>query len=418
MTFDQITLPNGLRIIGERIDHFRSVSVGLWVGSGSQYERPDEAGLSHFIEHMVFKGTGKRSARQIASEMDAVGGQLNAFTAKDCTCFYAKVVDEHLRLAMDVIADMATDPAYDPAELEKEKGVVIEEINMSEDSPEDVAFELLMLAHYGDQPLSRPILGTAERIQAYRSEDLRAYWGKLYRPQNAVLAIAGHYDWDAVVDMAREFLGGWSPEGLEKRPFETQAVKPTALTRVKDIEQVHICLGYPGVRAGDDHAFELALFNSVYGGAMSSRLFQKIREDSGMAYSVYSYPNAYTDTGMLAVYAATNPDTVRPVIDMILGETEILAREGMTREEFTMAREQMKAGYIMGLESTSARMQGNGRRLLLLGDTRTDEETIERIDRVDFDAANALMRQILTSPHSLALVGKKSAVGEAVGSRQ
>lgn len=406
MTFDQITLPNGLRIIGEKIEHFRSVSVGLWLGAGSQYELPGEAGLSHFLEHMVFKGTVKRTARQIAEEMDAVGGQLNAFTAKECTCFYAKVVDEHLPLAMDVIADLVTGPVFDPVELEKEKGVVIEEINMAEDTPEDVVFELLMLAHYGDQPLSRPILGTAAQIQSYCSDDLRAYWGKMYRPQNAVLSIAGNYDWEKVQQMASELLGGWQSEGLEKRSYATHIVKPTLLTREKDIEQMHICLGYPGVATGDDRGYELSIFNSAFGGAMSSRLFQKIREESGMAYSVYSYPNAYSDTGMLAVYAATNPDAAAEVIDMIRAEAEAIARTGITREEFQMAREQMKAGYIMGLESTSARMQSNGRRLLLLNRTRTESETIDRINAIDYDTVNALMRETLTAPFSVALVGK------------
>ena len=406
MTFDQITLPNGLRIIGERIDHFRSVSVGLWLGSGSQYELPGEAGLSHFLEHMVFKGTKKRTARQIAEEMDAVGGQLNAFTAKECTCFYAKVVDEHLPLAMDVISDLVTAPVFDPVELEKEKGVVIEEINMAEDTPEDVVFELLMLAHYGDQPLSRPILGTAEQIQGYHSEDLRAYWSKMYRPQNAVLAIAGHYDWDRVQEMASELLGGWQPEGMERRDYVTHPVAPTILTREKDIEQAHICLGYPGVSTGDDRAFEISIFNSVFGGAMSSRLFQKIREESGMAYSVYSAPNGYSDTGMLAVYAATNPESAVEVVEMIKAEARSIAETGMSREEFAMAREQMKAGYILGLESTSARMQSNGRRLLLLNKTRTETETIDRINAIEYDAVNALMRELLTAPFSVALVGK------------
>ena len=406
MTFDQITLPNGLRIIGERIDHFRSVSVGLWLGTGSQYETLTEAGLSHFLEHMVFKGTEKRTSRQIAEEMDAVGGQLNAFTAKECTCFYAKVVDEHLPLAMDVLADLVTAPTFDPAELEKEKGVVIEEISMAEDTPEDVAFELLMLAHYGDQPLSRPILGTADRIMAYQSDDLRRYWRCRYRPQNAVLSLAGNYDWAAVVALAEKLLGMWSPENLDERPYATHAAPPALLTREKDIEQVHICLGYPALPMGDERNYDISIFNSVFGGAMSSRLFQKIREESGMAYSVYSYPNAYNDTGMLAVYAATNPETARPVIDMILEETRALARDGMTREEFAMAREQMKAGYIMGLESTSTRMQSIGRRLLLLNKTRTETETIDRINRIDYDETNALMREILTAPHSLALVGK------------
>ncbi len=406
MTFDQITLPNGLRIIGERIDHFRSVSVGLWLGAGSQYETVAEAGISHFLEHMVFKGTEKRTARQIAEEMDAVGGQLNAFTAKECTCFYAKVVDEHLPLAMDVIADLAVRPTFDPAEMEKEKGVVLEEIAMAEDTPEDLVHEILMLAHYGDQPVARPILGTNESVSGAAREDLAGYWRRMYRPQNAVLAIAGNYEWQAVLDLAGMLLGGWPVEGLKKRDCVTVPTPPSVLTREKDIEQAHICLGYPALPMDDDRNYELSIFNSVFGGAMSSRLFQKIREDSGLAYTVYSYPNAYTDSGMLSVYAATNPETAPAVYGMILDEARAIAGTGMTRDEFAMAREQMKASYILGLESTSARMQSIGRRLLLLNRTRTESETIDRINAVNYDDVNDLMRATLTAPHSIALVGK------------
>ena len=408
MNFDQITLKNGLRIIGERIPHFRSVSVGFWVGSGSQYETPDEAGLSHFLEHMVFKGTEKRTTRQIAEEMDKVGGQLNAFTSKECTCFYAKVVDEHLPLAMDVLSDLVTAPIFDPAELEKEKGVVIEEINMSADDPEDSVHELLMLANYGDQPVARPILGTEEKIAAYSSEDLRAYWKKMYRPQNTVLALAGNYDWNAVVALAEKLLDKWSPDAFESRACTTNPVPVTLLTKEKDIEQIHICLGFPALPIGDERSYELSLFNSVFGGAMSSRLFQKIREERGAAYTVYSYPNAYTDSGMLSVYAGTNPDAAEEVYGLLLGEAKKLASEGMTRDDFMMAREQLKAGYILGLESTSARMQSLGRRLLLLGNTRTETEVIDRVNAIDFDSTNALMHEILSAPHSAALVGKNA----------
>ena len=414
MIFDQKTLSNGLRIIGERIPHFRSVSVGLWLGAGSQFENHAEAGVSHFLEHMVFKGTQKRSARKIAEEMDAVGGQLNAFTAKECTCFYAKVVDEHLPLALDVITDLATGPIFDRGEMEREKGVVLEEISMSEDTPEDLVHEMLMLANYGDQPVARPILGSAERISSFSREDLACYWQRMYRPQNAVLAIAGNYDWQAVQDMAEALLGNWQPDGFEKRPCETHAVPPTLLTREKDIEQVHICLGFPGLVLGDDRNYELSIFNSVFGGAMSSRLFQKIREERGMAYAVYSYPNAYTDAGMLSVYAATNPDSAAEVYAMILEEARRIAAEGMTQAEFAMAREQLKASYILGLESTSARMQSIGRRMLLLNTTRTESETIDRINAIQYDEVNALMAQILTSPHSASLVGRGvEAIAEA-----
>ena len=406
MPFDFLTLPNGLRVIGERIPHYRSVSVGLWVGAGSQYETPSEAGMSHFLEHMAFKGTVKRSARQIAEEMDAVGGQLNAFTSKECTCFYAKTVDEHLPLAMDVVCDLVTGPVFDEREMEKEKGVVLEEISMSEDTPEDLVHELLMLAHYGDQPVARPILGTEKRVSSYARQDIVSYWQGMYRPQNCVFSIAGNYDWDQVQALLERYVGDWKPEGLLERGCETHSFAPAAITREKEIEQMHICLGFPGLAIGDPDSYSMSLFNSIYGGAMSSRLFQKIREESGMAYTVYSYPNAYTDSGMLSVYAATNPDTAAAVYDQILEETRKIAEGGLSREEFNMAREQLKAGFILGSESTSARMQSNGRRMLLMNETRTESEVIDKVNAIDFDETNALMRRILTAPHSLALVGK------------
>ena len=406
MPFDLLTLPNGLRVIGERIPHFRSVSVGLWVGTGSQYELGNEGGISHFLEHMVFKGTGKRTARQIAEEMDAVGGQLNAFTSKECTCFYAKTVDEHLDLAMDVVCDLVTNPAFDPKEMEKEKGVVLEEISMAEDTPEDLVHELLMLAHYGDQPIARPILGLERSVSGFSRDDLAGYWNATYRPQNAVFSIAGNYDWDKVKALLERHLGAWSTEGARPLESRIETVAPTVLTREKEIEQVHICLGFPGLSIGHDRSYELSLFNTIYGGAMSSRLFQKIREESGMAYTVYSYPNAYTASGMLSVYAATNPDTACAVHDQILEETRKIAEGGLTREEFNMAREQLKAGFILGSESTSARMQSNGRRLLLMNRTRTESEVIDKVNAIDFDATNELMHSILTAPNSLALVGK------------
>ena len=408
MHFDQITLPNGLRIIGEYIPHFRSVSVGLWIGAGSQYENRAQAGMSHYIEHMVFKGTTSRSARDIAEQMDEVGGQLNAFTSKECTCFYAKVVDEHVRLALDIISDLCVRPVFDLSDMEKEKGVVLEEIDMAEDTPEDLVHELLMLAHFGDQPVARPILGTEDSVNSFTREQVMDYWQRMYRPENAVLAVAGSYRWEEILEMAREFLGGWEKGTFIKPEFHTDMVEPTYLRRDKDIEQANICLGFPGLRTGDEMGYELSLFSSVYGGAMSSRLFQKIREESGLAYSVYSYPNAYTDCGMLSVYAATSPENARRVCDMIMSETRRLVDEGLTRDEFIKAREQLKSGFILGQESTSARMHSAGRRLLLLGSTRTEGEVIARVNAMDFEATNALMRRLLSAKPSCTLVSRSA----------
>lgn len=406
MDFDQATLPNGLRIIGEHMPDYRSVSVGLWIGAGSQYETYAQAGMSHFIEHMVFKGTTTRSARDIAEQMDEVGGQLNAFTSKECTCFYAKVVDDQLRLAIDILSDLIVRPVFDPENMEKEKGVVLEEIDMAEDTPEDLVHDILMLAQFGDQPVARPILGTAARVRSFTREELLAYWTTMYRPENAVLAIAGSYDWDTVVKLAGEFLADW-PRGTFTRPdFATHVVAPTYLRKEKDIEQANMCLGFPGLPTGDERGYEFSLFSSVFGGAMSSRLFQRIREESGMAYSVYSYPNSYTDCGMLSVYAATNPENVKAVFEMILDETKHMVEDGLKPEEFKKARQQLRAGLILGQESTAARMHSAGRRLLLLNRTRTEAEALARVNEIDFSATNALMRKVLCEKPSLALVSR------------
>lgn len=409
MPFDLLTLPNGLRVVGERMPHYRSVSLGLWLGIGSQHELPGEAGLSHFLEHMAFKGTARRTARQIACEMDAVGGQLNAFTSKECTCFYATVVDEHLPMALDVVCDLVLHPIFDPLELEKEKGVILGEIAEAEDTPEDLVHELLMLAHFGDQSISRPILGSEEAIAAYGRDELLCYWQAMYRPQNAVLSVAGNYDWPRLVELITEQLGGWFPEGMRAHGCDTQTVKPGCVVREKDIAQANICLGFPGLPICDERNYELSLFNSVYGGAVSSRLFQSIREESGLAYTVYSDINPYTDCGMISVYAATAPELAPRVYDMILAETHKLTAGGLTHEEFDMALEQLKAGYILGGESTGARMHTNGRRMLLLNETRTEEEVISRVDAIRFEDANELMRALLSCPNSLAVVSSGAA---------
>lgn len=403
---EQAMLPGGLRIVGERIPHFRSVSVGLWVGAGSQFECAAQGGVSHFIEHMLFKGTEKRSARQIAEAMDAVGGQLNAFTAKECTCYYARVVDEHLPLAMDVLSDMLTASLFREEDIEREKGVVLEEINMAEDNPEDVVSELIMLARYGEQPLARPILGTPKTLTALTREDILSYFDRMYRPDNCVLAVAGHYDWDEVLELAGKYFGSWA-RGEDPLPvYRTAPFAPGSLRRQKDVEQLHLCLGYPGVAWDDEALYPLSLVNSVFGGANSSRLFQSIREDRGLAYSVYSYPASYRDTGALVVYAGVAPRHADAVLNLMGEEARKLAEEGMSRSEFEQARAQMRAGYILGLESTSSRMSAMGRRLLLQGAPQSEEEVLQRIDGITYEKACEAGRAALSAQPALALVGR------------
>ncbi len=403
--YDQHTLPNGLRIIAEKIPHFRSVSVGLWVGSGSQYEAKQQGGISHFIEHMLFKGTKKRTARDIAEAMDAVGGQLNAFTSKECTCFYAKVVDEDLPLAVDVISDIVLHSVFNPQEIEKEKGVIIEEISMAEDSPEDLVSELIMLAQFGDQPLSRPILGTEESVGGLNRARLLAYYKKFYRPENAVLALAGNYDWNELIQLAERHLGDWQ-RGEHVPSFRTRPAKPRIIRREKEIEQIHLTVGYPGISQDTDEIYPMSILNSVLGGAMSSRLFQSIREERGMAYTVYSYPASYSDAGLFAIYAGTSIEHAPEVLRLIRQEVEHITRDGLTQQEFEQARAQLKGSYILGLESTSSRMNALGRRKLLLNKEQTEEQVIAKIDAITYDSVMDVTRKILSATPSFSLVGK------------
>ena len=405
--YDQIKLKNGLTVIGERLPHFRSVSVGVWISAGSQYETRAENGLSHFLEHMLFKGTEKRSAREIAEVMDAVGGQLNAFTAKECTCFYAKVIDEHTELALDVLSDMVLGSVFDEAELEKEKGVVLEEIAMSEDEPEDVCGELIMSAQYGDQPLAWPILSPADNVRGFTRDKLVAYRDRMYRPECSVLAIAGNYEWDSLVALAERYFGGWRTGAGACPEYIVRPAKPQNLRREKDIEQVHLSVGFPACSIGAPEVYPISIFNSILGGAMSSRLFQRVREESGMAYSVYSYPSYYTASGMLVIYAGTSRQNAPAVLEMIDREIEKLVKDGITRDEFEKTRAQIRGGYVLGQESASARMNALGRRMLLLGDTQSEDEMLDKLNTVQYDEVNRIMRQVLTSERSYATVAPK-----------
>lgn len=276
---------------------------------------------------------------------------------------------------------------------------------MAEDTPDDLVHELLMLAHFGDQPLSRPILGEADTVRGFVREDLLAYYNHMYRPENAVLAVAGHYDWDELLALIEKELGDWAPGGTPQN-FRSTPATPSVIRREKDIEQLHLCLGYQGVAQDSPWLYPLSITNSVFGGAMSSRLFQKIREERGMAYTVYSYPSSYRDCGLMAVYAGTSVENVPEVLRLIREEARLLIEQGLTQEEFEQAREQLKGGYILGLESTSSRMNALGRRKLLMNDTQTESQVIEKIDAITYDQVMEITRQVLGAPTALALVGK------------
>ena len=397
-----------MTVLVEPIEYLRSVSVGVWVKAGSILETPGENGLSHFMEHMAFKGTQRRTARQIAEEMDAVGGHLNAATSKLCTNYYAKVIDEDLPLAVDILSDIVCHPALDEKETDKERGVVLEEIAMVEDSPEDVVYDVLAESVFGGQSLGQTILGPAEKIAAYTPDDLRAFRRRHYGPQNAVAAVAGHVEVDRVRALMEQYFGPWQGAAGEAFPASVAVDAPRKLARDKDTEQVHLCLSFRGYEMGSQEVYPGAVLNSILGGGMSSRLFQRIREDLGMAYSVYSGPSSYPHCGEFTIYAATNPRHTKTVLEQIDIEISKLLEGGVMEKEFSMSKAQLKSSFILGLESPYNRMNSLGHNQILLNRIIPPEQTITAIEQVTVDDVMASARRILTGPRAYAVVGRKA----------
>ena len=405
---EKFVLNNGLTVLVEPMPYLRSVSIGAWVKAGSMLEAPEENGLSHFMEHMAFKGTGKRTARQIAEEMDFIGGHLNASTSKLCTNYYAKVIDEDLPKAADILADIVCNPALDPGETDKERGVVLEEIAMVEDSPEDVVYDVLAEAVFGPQSLGQTILGPAEKLEKYSPDDLRAFRQRHYGPKNAVVALAGNVDIQAVKDLMEEKFGGWIGAAGEDFPEAAAIDQPRKLVRDKDTEQVHLCLSFRSHEMGSPDVYPTAVLNNILGGGMSSRLFQRIREDLGMAYSVYSGPSSYPHCGEFTIYAASSPKHAKTVLEQIDIELQKLLEGGVTEKEFTMSKAQLKGSFILGLESAYNRMSALGHNQILLGRIIPPEDTIAAIEKVTMDDVMETARRILTGPRAYAVVGRKA----------
>lgn len=415
----QHLLPNGIRLIYEKMEHVRSVSMGVWVDTGSVRETSETAGASHLIEHMVFKGTERRNAEQIAIEMDAVGGNINAFTSKENTCFYAKVLDEHLDLVSDVLSDLTFHSVFDPEELKKEQGVVLEEILMNEDSPEDLSGEESNMLFFGDEALASPILGSKESVRAFTRESLLAYKNEFYVPNNIVVSCAGNFEEQALIDSVTKWFDA---------PASARATTPV-LQRFpggkreklveKDVEQVHICLTLPGFARDSEGQYPLAVLSNILGGSMSSRLFQSIREKLGLAYSVYSYPTSYTGTGTLTLYAGTGEKQAKEVLSRMVEEMERVRKEGVTKEELMRCRDQLKGSYLLGMESSGARMNALGKTLLLQKREYSEQETLRRIECVTMEDIERILPVCLDLTNaSTALVGRvkkqKTALLEAI----
>ena len=379
---EMTTLANGLRVITEAMPHVRSVSVGIWIGSGSRRETAEQNGLSHFIEHMLFKGTTNRSAEEIARSVDSIGGNLDAFTAKELVCFNTKVLDEHLSLAFDVLSDLVLNPSFRPEDLEKEKGVILEEIKMEADSPDYLVHEIFSSNFWKDHPLGKPILGTRETVRRFDSDMVRDYYRSIYAPANMIITAAGNLNHERMVALVRERFES-TPGG---KPLAADNVPSThariALRNKKALEQVHMCLGVPSYPLPHNERFACYVLNTLLGGGMSSRLFQNIRERQGLAYAVFSELSPYRDTGCLSIYAGTSLESARKVVNSILKEFRELKEEPVSAEELRRAKDHLKGSLMLSLESTASRMSNLARQEMYFGHFFTLDELIESIESV------------------------------------
>ena len=398
------TLPNGVRLVTEHIQTVRSAALGIWVGGGSREEEGAESGAAHFIEHMLFKGTARRTAQDIARETDAIGGQMNAFTTKECTCFYGRVLDDHLPQALDILYDIVYHSSFTQEAVETERGVILEEIDMYEDTPDDLCAEKLAAQVFQGSPLARPILGAKETLEGMTGDFLRDYHRRHYEGHNTVVALAGSFS-PAILDDLRQRFSRL-PAG-QPRPLVPAAYTPGFVATAKPIEQNHLTLAFPGLDYNSPRRFALQLLSSILGGGVSSRLFQTVREQQGLCYSIYSYGAGHADTGLFCLYTALNRDTEAKALATIRQVVDQLRQEGPTQEELTRAREQSKANVMMGLESTQSRMSHAGRSLLFSGEILTPEQIIAAYDAVTREDVIALAQDLFRwDQASLSAVGQ------------
>jgi predicted Zn-dependent peptidase len=375
------TLPSGLRLTTEAMPHVRSVTIGVWLARGSRHESDRESGIAHFVEHMLFKGTASRTARDIAEAIDSIGGQLDAFTSKEYAAYYVKVLDEHVPLAIDLLSDMILRPALAPDDVEKEQSVILEEIKMVEDAPDDLVHEEFARQFWSNHPLGRPILGTADTVASFSSASLRAYFGRTYVAPNLVVAAAGHLEHDGVRDLvARAFAP--LPLVAPAYPTAPPDVTPGVAVRHKDIEQSHVCLGTPALTQAHGDRYAAYVLNAILGGSMSSRLFQHIREARGLAYAVFSNLTSYSDAGMLTIYAGCATDKVEQVVDLSLVELRGLRETAVPADELRRAKDHLKGSLMLSLENTSSRMSHLARHELYFGRHFTLDETLASIECV------------------------------------
>jgi len=399
-------LDNGVRVVLEEIDYVRSISFGIWVRNGSRNEKPENNGMSHFIEHMLFKGTENRTAKQIAEEMDAVGGQINAYTTKEYTCYHTRVLDKHFDRALDVISDMFLHSRFAQKDIQRERNVIIEEINMYEDAPEELVHDSLQEAIWKDSSLGQPILGTVESISKFHTENMKDFFEKRYHTENTVVSVAGHFDTEEMFSKLNKTLGQWKRKN-DFVYYDTKTIyTPNIVKREKDIEQVHLCMTFPSLERDHPQKYALAVFNTIFGGGMSSRLFQKVREENGLTYTIYSYTSAYVDSGLFAIYAGMNPNQTEKVIELIFEEIKTLKQNKLSQKLIDVTKEQMISNFIIGQESTVNLMTASGASVLLRGFVQDTEEILQQIEKITAEDIQKVIEKIFIKQNmSVSIVG-------------
>ena len=401
------TLKNGLTIVGEEIPYLKSVSLGIWINTGSRLESEKESGVSHFIEHMLFKGTKNRSAKDIARDIDRLGGEINAFTNKECTCYYVHLLDEHINKGIDVLSDMILNSSFDTNDIDKERFVILEELKMYEDSLDDLSYDLLVENVYPNDGLGRNILGNRKTIRSLKREDILNYYNKYYVPNNAVISICGNFNFEEIVKVIEEKFEQWQEKEVNIEVKEAN-YNPCFVTKNKDSEQVNIAINLKAIpEENEKEAYALSVLNNIFGGSTSSRLFQSIREEKGLVYSIYSSQTLYRKCGELGIFASTSEEYLKEVYDLIIKEIKNIRENYITEEELEESKEQLKGNYILSLESINSKMLAHGEAMLLNNKLKKEDEIIEHINAVNMEQVKDIINKVFNIENlAVCIVGK------------
>ena len=401
-------LKNGLTIIAEEIPYFKSISMGIWFRAGIKTEENYIDGVSHFIEHMMFKGTKNRTSKQLVAEIENLGGVINAFTGRECTCYYVRLLDEHLNIGIDILSDMILNSKFDEKDIEREKSVITEELKMYEDSPEDLTYDILLEKVYDNKGIGKNILGSKESIKSMNKESILEYFEKFYVPENAVLSICGNFDFDETVKLIEDKFSNWHGEKPDYN-LEDEKFNPCVVKKDRDYEQTNlaICFECENIGSSSNDVYTIDIINNVLGGSSTSRLFQRIREDEGLVYSIYSEQEFYRDKGELGIYASMSTENLEDVYRLVKEEIISLNENGITEEELKNSKEQLKGEFMLGMESTESRMNAIGKYMLITGKVETLEDVIEGLNSITMDDINRVISDVLDiNKMGVCVVGK------------